>query len=78
VSNHSGVVENGNFQYLHLLFLQMLWSANIIILYYLFYHRLSIDPKIHDFNNIEWPFYVKFCFFFQVLSLLIYLYGQRH
>jgi len=28
-------------------------------------------------NDLEWPFYVKFCFF-QVQNVYIYLYGQRH
>ena len=48
-SNDSGVVENGNFQYFRLLFLQKLYSeANIIIQCYLVPRRLSTDPKIPD------------------------------
>jgi len=30
-------------------------------------------------NDLEWPFYVTFCFLsIQVQNLLIYLYGQQH
>jgi len=34
-------------------------EANIIQ-YYLVPCRLSTDPKTHDLNDLEWPFYVKF------------------
>jgi len=31
--------------------------------------RLFTDPKYVTLNDLEWPFYVKFCFYASMLSL---------
>ena len=51
-SNDSGVVKNGNFQYLRSLYFirSFIGKANIIIQYYVDNRRLYSDPKIHDFE----------------------------
>jgi len=47
----------------HILDIEILGNeANIIIQYYLVPCRLSSDPKIHDLNDLDGLFGVKFCF----------------
>ena len=46
-------------------------EANIIIQYYLVLVAFPMTPKIHDLNDLELPFYVKFSLLRTVLSQFI-------
>ena len=65
-SNDSGVVDNVNFQRFRWLItsktLEMRPSLLRRIYQYVVRRQLFSDPKMHDLDDPEWLFRVKFCF----------------